>query len=622
MSENKMSFRDVLNEDKVLIFDGAMGTMFYSKGIYINRCFDELNLSAPSLVTDVHAEYIKAGSNIIETNTFGANRCKLAPHCLAEKLEAINFQGARLASQIAKSAPHQVYVGGSMGPLGIKIEPWGKTSVDEACDYFTEQAQALLAGGVDCFVLETFSDINEVHQAIRAIKKLCDLPIIAQIRITDDGNATYGTTPEVFTQNLDMWGADILGLNCGVGPKIMLDTIEIMQNYTKKKFIVQPTAGLPTSVEGRTMYLSSPEYFAEYTKRFIQHSVKMIGGCCGTSPAHIKAMASAVKALSPSDRKISVVSRNFSKAEAIKVVPIAKEKKSTFAAKICEGKFVVSVEISPPRGCDVSRVVESAKFAKDNGIDSINIPDGPRATARMSPQALANIFEQRAGIETILHYCCRDRNLLGMQSDLLGAYALGLKNVLLITGDPPKLGDYPDATAVFDVDSIGLTNMVNRLNNGMDLGGNPIGSPTGFFIGVGANPGAIDLDLEIKRFEYKVEAGAEFAITQPVFDITLLENFLKRIKHVRIPVLAGIWPLASMKNAEFMNNEVPGMAIPDELMARMRSAETSEKQKEEGIKIAREALTRVKDMVEGAQISAPFGRVATVLEVIDGIVKK
>ena len=617
----KPPFRELLNEDKIVIFDGAMGTMLYSKGIYINRCFDEMNLSAPSVIADIHSEYVKAGAQVIETNTFGANRCKLAPHGFDEKLEAINYQGAKLAAQVAKAAQHPVYVAGSIGPLGIKIEPWGKTSVDEACEFFKEQAEALLAGGVDLFVIETFSDINEIHQAIRAVKKICDLPILAQIKIGNDGNATYGTTPEVFTQNLDHWGADIIGLNCGVGPKIMLDTIETMSQFTKKKFIVQPIAGLPTSFEGRTMYLSSPEYFAEYAKRFIQHNVRIIGGCCGTTPAHIKAMVSAAKVFNTGERKISVVVKDSPKTAIARVEPIVQEKKSNFAAKICEKRFVVTVEISPPKGCDATKVLEAAKYARDNSIDAINIPDGPRATARMSPQALAGIFERTLGIETVLHYCCRDRNLLGMQSDLLGAYASGLKNVLLITGDPPKLGDYPDATAVFDVDSIGLTNMVKRLNSGMDLGGNPIGKPTGFFIGVGANPGAIDLNLEIRRFEYKVEAGAEYAITQPVFDIALLENFLKRIEHVRIPIIAGIWPLASLKNAEFMNNEVPGMAIPEHLMKRMRACDTTEKQREEGIKIAREALEAVKGMVQGVQISAPFGRIATVLEVINGIVR-
>ncbi|OGM06488.1 MAG: bifunctional homocysteine S-methyltransferase/methylenetetrahydrofolate reductase [Candidatus Wallbacteria bacterium GWC2_49_35] len=620
MSFEKPDFMNILNEDRIMIFDGAMGTMLYSKGIYINRCFDEMNLSAPNVISDIHAEYVGAGAQVIETNTFGANRCKLAPHGFAEQLEAINYQGAKLAVQVAKAAQHTVYVAGSIGPLGIKIEPWGKTSVDEACEFFREQAEALLAGGVDLFVLETFSDINEMHQAIRAVKSLCNLPILAQIKIGNDGNATYGTTPEVFTQNLDSWGADVIGLNCGVGPKIMLDTIELMSEFTKKKLMVRPTAGLPTSVDGRTMYLSSPEYFAEYTKRFIQHGVRIIGGCCGTTPAHIKAMASAARMFTTGERKISVMVKDAPKKPLPQAEPIAKEKKSKFAASVCAKKFVVTVEISPPKGCDATRALESAKFAKENNIDAINIPDGPRATARMSPQALAGIFERGAGIETILHYCCRDRNLLGMQSDLLGAYASGLKNVLLITGDPPKLGDYPDATAVFDVDSIGLTNMVHRLNSGCDLGGNPIGKPTGFFIGVGANPGAIDLNLEIKRFEYKVEAGAEFAITQPVFDIALLENFLKRIEHVRVPIIAGIWPLASLKNAEFMNNEVPGMSIPEHLMKRMRTCDSAEKQREEGIKIAREALAALKDMVQGVQISAPFGRVATVLEVIDGIV--
>jgi len=622
MSETKPKFREFLNSDEIIVFDGAMGTMLYSKGVYINRCFDELNLSAPTMISDLHTEYIKAGAMVIETNTFGANRCKLAPHGLAEKLEAINFQGVKIAKNAAKANGDNVYVAGSMGPLGIKIEPWGKTSVDEAREIFKEQAEALLAGGVDLFVLETFSDINELHQAINAVKQICDLPIVAQLRISEDGNAIYGTSPEIFTHNLDIWGADVIGLNCGVGPKIMLETIEQMMQFTKKRLIVQPNAGKPASIDGRTMYLLSPEYFAEYGKRFIQSGVRMIGGCCGTTPAHIKAMGASVKMLAAAGRKITVAERKTGaeKKAEIKVIPI--EQKSEFAKKLCSGKFVVSVEISPPRGCDPTRVIEAAKYAKEKKIDAINIPDGPRATARMSPQALACIFEKEAGIETILHYCCRDRNLLGMQSDLLGAYALGLKNVLIITGDPPKLGDYPDATAVFDVDSIGLTNMVYRLNNGLDLGNNPIGKPTGFLIAVGANPGAIDIEHELKRFWYKVDAGAEFAITQPVFDTMILEKFIARVRemNIKIPILAGIWPLASLKNAEFMNNEVPGMTIPEEIMQRMRAADTAEKQREEGIKIAREALMKVRNLVQGVQVSAPFGRIDTVLEVIDGII--
>jgi homocysteine S-methyltransferase len=367
------------------------------------------------------------------------------------------------------------------------------------------------------------------------------------------------------------------------------------------------------------IYLCNPEYFGEYAKRFIQAGVRLVGGCCGTTPEHIRWVNNAVKALSPGGRKIVSVRSHKSAPEAsnIKVMPLPE--KSALANKIAEKKFVITAELTPPKGCDPARVIERARQLKEVGVDAINIPDGPRASARLSPLAMSVLIEQKVGIETILHYCCRDRNILGIQSDLLGAYAIGLRNILAITGDPPKVGNYPQATAVFDIDSIGLVNVIQRLNHGADLGDNPIGKPTGFLVGVGANPGAIDLDLEISRFEWKVDAGAEYAITQPVFDVELLENFLKRIQHVRIPVFAGLWPLASLKNAEFMNNEVPGASVPDYLMKRLRIASTIEEQREEGVKIAREALKRIKPMVDGIQISVPFGRVESVLKVINDL---
>ncbi|MEW6710437.1 MAG: bifunctional homocysteine S-methyltransferase/methylenetetrahydrofolate reductase [Candidatus Riflebacteria bacterium] len=606
-------FREFL-EKNIVVFDGAMGTMLYQKGVYINRVYDELNLSQPALVQEIHREYLAAGAMVLETNSFGANRFKLQPHGLADKLEVINFQAAKLAREVAGD---KAYVAGAIGPLGIRIEPWGKTSVEEAEAAFLEQARGLLAGGVDLFILETFFDINEIHQAIKAVKSLTDKPIIASMTINEDGNALYGTTVDVFTPKLEAWGADVIGLNCSVGPKTMFDAIEKMRELSQLNMIAQPNAGLPKVVDGRMIYLCNPEYFGEYAKRFIQAGVRIVGGCCGTTPEHIKWVANAVKALSPGGRKIiSVTStKKTPKGANIEVVPL--EKKSSLGEKLAAKKFIVTAELTPPKGCEPESVIERARQLKEAGIDAINIPDGPRASARLSPLAMSLLIEQKVGIETILHYCCRDRNILGIQSDLLGAYAIGLRNILAITGDPPKVGNYPQATAVFDIDSIGLVNVVYRLNNGADLGNNPIGRPTGFVVGVGANPGAIDLDLEVSRFEWKVDAGAEFAITQPVFDVSLLERFLERISHVRIPVFAGIWPLASLKNAEFMNNEVPGASVPEPLMERLRKAGNIEAQREEGIAIAREALERLRPMVEGVQISVPFGRVESVLKVID-----
>lgn len=607
------NFMDYIEND-VVIFDGAMGTRLYEKGVYINRVYDELNLSQSALIKEVHQEYLDAGAMVLETNTFGANRFKLEPHGLAEKLEVINFQAAKLAREVAGD---KAWVAGAIGPLGIRIEPWGKTSVQEAEDAFYEQAKGLLAGGVDLFILETFFDLNEMHQAIKAVRRLTDKPIIASMTINEDGNALYGTSVDVFTAKLDEWGADVIGLNCSVGPKTMFDAIEKMHGITSKPLIAQPNAGLPKVVEGRMIYLCNPEYFGEYARRFIQLGVRAVGGCCGTTPEHIKWVANAVRSLTPGGKKaISQILKSDVKTET-EVALISQKDKSAFGEKLAAKKFIVTAELTPPKGCDADSVIVKAQQLKDIGIDAINIPDGPRASARLSPLALALLIEKKVGIETILHYCCRDRNILGIQSDLLGAYALGLRNILAITGDPPKVGNYPQATAVFDIDSIGLVNIVNRLNHGRDLGNNPIGRPTGFVCGVGANPGAIDLDLEVRRFEWKVDAGAEYAITQPVFDVDLLERFLEKIKHVRIPIFAGIWPLTGLKNAEFMNNEVPGAAVPEEIMERLRKANSIEAQREEGIMIAREALERVKNLVDGVQLSVPFGRVENIVKIID-----
>lgn len=601
-------------EKNIVIFDGAMGTRLYEKGIYINRVYDELNLSQPALIQEIHREYIAAGAMVIETNSFGANRFKLQPHGLVDKLEVINFQAAKLARE---AAADKAWVAGSIGPLGIRIEPWGKTSVEEAEEAFLEQARGLLAGGVDLFILETFFDLNEIHQAIKAVRKISDKPIIASMTINEDGNALYGTTVDVFTPKLESWGANFIGLNCSVGPKTMFDAMEKMRALTSLNLIAQPNAGLPKVVDGRMIYLCNPEYFGEYARRFIQLGVRMVGGCCGTTPEHIKWIASAVRSLTPGGKKeiSQALLQKPEKATPVEVVSL--EKKSSLGQKLADKKFIVTAELTPPKGCDPEAVIERARQLKDAGIDAINIPDGPRASARLSPLAMSLLIEQKVGIETILHYCCRDRNILGIQSDLLGAYALGLRNILAITGDPPKVGNYPNATAVFDIDSIGLVNVIQRLNHGRDLGNNEIGQPTGFVCGVGANPGAIDLDLEVRRFEWKVDAGAEYAITQPVFDVELLERFLDKISHVRIPIFAGIWPLASLKNAEFMNNEVPGASVPEKLLERMRKGDTIAAQREEGIAIAREALERIRPIVDGVQVSVPFGKVENVLKVID-----
>jgi homocysteine S-methyltransferase len=610
----------------VVVFDGAMGTRLYEKGIFINKSFDELNLSQPGIVQEVHGEYVRSGVDVIETNTFGANRLKLTPHGFGDKVKEINEAGARIAREVAGGA----FVAGAVGPLGVKIEPWGPTSIDEARDLFKEQIAALVSGGVDILCFETFADVNELGQAIRAAKEVApELPIIAQMTIDDEGNSLYGTPPEVFTKRLEEWGADVIGVNCSVGPAAMLHALERMTKVTKKPLSAQPNAGQPRLLDGRTIYECSPEYMASYARRFIQTGARLVGGCCGTTPRHVKAIVGAARMLSPRERPeaerlihAEPTTHDTSRLRPA-VEPIPYVERSRLAAKIAKGEKIVSIELNPPKGTDLKGTLKRAKQAKDGGSDAVNIPDGPRATARMSALATAVLIQQEVGIETILHYCCRDRNLLGMQADLLGAFALGIRNLILITGDPPKLGDYPDATAVFDVDSIGLTNMVSRLNKAFDLGGSSFGKPTGFNIGVGANPGALDENREIERFFWKCDAGAEFAVTQPVYDVGALNRFLDaiRARGLQIPVVAGIWPLVSLRNAEFMKHEVPGVVVPDSVVERMARAQEKgpEAAVAEGVQIAREAVREIKDRIAGLQVSAPLGRVEVALQVVEAL---
>jgi homocysteine S-methyltransferase len=619
----------LLDPEQVVLFDGAMGTMLYAKGVFINQSYDELNVRAPELVRDVHAAYVRAGAEVLETNSFGANRAKLAQYGLESRVREINAAAARIARE---AAGDDVLVAGAVGPLGLRLEPYGPTSAAEARDLFREQLEGLRDGGADLFILETFGDLLEIEQAIAAAREVDPAtPVVAQMTIGVDGLTPYGATPEDVARALDRWGADVIGLNCSVGPQAILDAVERMARVTKRKLSAQPNAGMPRDVGGRSMYMASPEYMATYARHLIQAGSKVVGGCCGTTPDHIKAMEAGVRPLAPRHQGLSAGSSGKgehpsgsfrvptprSQVPAVEPVPFAT--RSRLAAKIAAGEFVTSVEIVPPRGVDASKLLTDASTLRAAGVDAINVPDGPRAQSRMGAIMTSLLIEQRVGIETVTHYCCRDRNLLGMLSDLLGASAMGLRNILLITGDPPKMGPYPDATAVFDIDAIGLTNLVSNLNRGLDPGGNAIGAPTQYVIGVGVNPAAIDPAHELRRFEYKVEAGAEYAITQPVFDVAQLETFLGTIEHARIPIVAGVWPLVSARNAEFLANEVPGVTVPEAVLARMRRA--NEKSKEhavaEGIAIAREMLERVRGSVQGVQVSAPFGRVELALQVFE-----
>jgi methionine synthase I (cobalamin-dependent)/5,10-methylenetetrahydrofolate reductase len=599
-----------------------MGTMLYSKGVFINRCFESLNLTQPELVGDVHADYLRAGADVIETNTFGANRMKLRSFGLGGEVGEINAAGARVAREAAarhRDGDGQAYVAGAIGPLGVRIEPWGKTGVDEAEAMFREQARALFDAGVDLFVLETFRDLNEIGAAIAAVRSVCNVPIVAQMTTEEDGGSLDGTPPEQFAPALVARGANVVGVNCSVGPAPMLETIERMGHVVDAWISAQPNAGKPRDIEGRNLYLCTPEYMASYARRFIASGVRLVGGCCGTTPEHIRQIALATKSLAPgvarAQRNVRAV-RTPVASQPNAQTPVDRTSKSALSGKLAAGGFVTAVELVPPRGHQALQALDHARQLSALGVDVITVPEGPRSGARMSALSVAVLVQQQVGAEVLLQYSCRDRNLLGIQSDLLGAHAMGVRNLLGITGDVRSLGDIPDATAVFDVDSIGLTNVITRLNHGLDIGGQPLGEPTAFHTGVMVNPSR-DLDQELRRLEFKVEAGAEFAVTRPVFDVSAFERFLARVESFRLPIVVGIWPFESALNAEFMANEVPGVTVPEALVERMRRASSAEAAAQEGIAIARELVQAIRRSAAGIQISAPSGRVETLLAILD-----
>lgn len=606
------TLQELIADGRTHVFDGAMGTLLYSRGVFVNVCYDELVLKQPDLIRDIHKEYVRAGAELIETNTFGANPIKLAHYGLAGETETINQAAASLARDAAGT---RASVLGAIGPLGIRIEPFGEMAVTEARAAFGRQVDGLLTGGVDGFIVETFSDVEEVRAAIEAIRARTTLPIVAQMTVGTDGKTYYGTEPATFGPLLQAMGADVIGVNCSVGPAGVLEAIEQLARVVTVPLVAQPNAGLPREVADRKMYMASPEYMAEYARRIVEAGARFIGGCCGTTPDHIKAIIGFVKSVSPR----AVITEPAGAAQAKPLTPVPFAQRSKFAAKLARGDFVTSVEIVPPRGVDPTPMFQQVRELKAAGVDAVNVPDGPRAQSRMGALLSGLLIEREVGLEVVVHYACRDRNLLGMLSDLLGAAASGLHNLLIVTGDPPKMGPYPDATAVFDIDSIGLTNLVSRLNRGLDPGGNALGGQTSFVLGVGCNPTAPDLDRELKRLAWKVEAGAEFAMTQPVFDLEQLDRFLTRAKPLGIPVIAGLWPLISLRNAEFLANEVPGVSVPPAVLERMRlaSARGKEAGLAEGIVIAREMLAAIRDRVRGAQVAAPLGRADVAIQVIN-----
>jgi methionine synthase I (cobalamin-dependent)/5,10-methylenetetrahydrofolate reductase len=605
--------RRLIEDGRVHVFDGAMGTLLYSRGVFVNVCYDELNLSRPELVEGIHREYVAAGAEILETNTFGANPVKLSSYGLAERTEEVNAVAARLARRAAGRA---ALVAGALGPLGIRLEPWGPTSLDEAVAFFRRQVAGLLEGGVDGFVLETFSDLSEIECAIRAVREESDLPVFAQMTVGQDRRTAFGTEPAQLASALEKTSADVIGLNCSVGPAVMLDAIEEMAEVTTRPLSAQPNAGLPRTVGDRKIYLASPEYMAQYARRMIDVGCRFVGGCCGTTPDHTRKMRDAVSALQP--KHTSVVISSASVGEPTLADPPPLDVRSAWGRKLARGETVVSVEIVPPHSWDPREVTEPARMLKVAGVDAVSIVESPRSRSRMGALPAGLIIEREVGIEAIVHYTCRDKNMLGMISDLLGAAAAGIRNILVVSGDPPVMGPYPDATAVFDIDSIGLTNVIQGLNRGVDPGNNSIGEPTRFVQGVAVNQGAVDHDRELSRFRYKIEAGADFAVTQPVFDPDALERFLEAAAPVGIPVVAGIWPFMSLRNAEFLANEMPGVDVPPQIVERMRLAQESgaEAAVEEGVAIALEMIEATRPFVQGFHISAPHRKVEIPLRVL------
>jgi len=589
-------FLDAL-ESRVLVCDGAMGTSLYARGVFLNRCFDELNLTQPDLVADVHQQYVNAGADVIETNTFGANRYKLAAFGLADQTRMINLQGARIARHAAHD---RAWVAGSIGPLGVRIEPWGKTGVDEAEAAFREQAAALVEGGIDLFVLETFRDLNEILAAIRAARSVADLPVVAQMTTEEDGTTLDGTPPEKFTPELQRAGADVIGVNCSVGPGAMLETLEAMSKLTAIPLAAQPNAGRPRDVDGRNLYLCSPEYMASYARRYIATGVRLVGGCCGTTPEHIRQIRAAVSTVTPA----RPTATGLVEVQAKPLPPVPRAEKSRLGRALADEAFPVVVEVSSPRGFQLDATLAQARRYRDLGATAVNVPDYARSGARCSPLALAALIEREGDVETVLHYSCRDRNLIGMQSDLVGAHMMGLRNVLLTTGSPAPRANYADATSVFDVDAIGLVNMVDRLNHGLDIGGRSTDVPAAFHIGVAVNPFAPSLETEWRRLEHKVQAGAEFLVTPPVFDLEAFDAALDRLRATGLPIVAGVAALVSLRQVEFFASEVIGIRIPDALFARLRHAGN---EAEEAMAVSLELARALRERVQGLQVTVLHG---------------
>ncbi len=610
-------------DERVAVADGAMGTQIYDAGVPFDHCFDALNLEDPSLVERIHRAYIEAGADWITTNTFGSNRVRLAEWGIDDQVDRIAEAGARLARRVADAANRRVLVAGSVGPLGKPLAPIGRIDPVQAREFFRETASALVQGGVDLIVVETFIDLREAVEAVRAVREVApDLAVVAHASFSDEGKTVIGHKPAEVARELLAAGADVVGANCSAGVAALEEVIDRMAGATEAPLSVVPNAGLPQMVGGRLMYLASPDYMADRLAELVARGVRVVGGCCGTGPRHIAVLRERIEARGlhgrrPRRRRAAApapVEMEAPTEQPPEPAPEDEPRALRFRDKLAAGQFVVSVEIDPPRGVDAEPLIAGAQLCKANGIDAINIADSPLARARMSPLALSVLIRQHVDIDIVLHMSCRDRNLLGLQAECMGAHALGIRNILCITGDPPQVGDYPDATGVFDVDSIGLVTLLTQLNAGVDLAGKPLKYSTDFFLGVASNPTAVDLDVELDRWRRKVEAGCHFTMTQPLYDLDVLERWLE-LANPTVPVLVGILPLRNARHARFLHNEVPGMYVPQSIQERMERAGADGPR--EGVRIAQEFLERAARLVQGAYLMPPFGRYEMAVEVCE-----
>lgn len=601
-----------------ILFDGAMGSLLYERGVLHTRSYDELVLSNPELIQSVHADYLAAGAQVLETDTFGANRIALARHGIADQMTIINKTAVRLAREAAAG---RAYVAGAVGPTGVRFAIAAESERRRARMALAEQIDTLVVAGVDVILLETFGSILELELAIAVAKERGPrVPVIAQHVFDADCKGDGGLAPAEVAERLISAGADIIGANCGTGPA-ELYTVASAMIGRGRPVIVQPNAGLPSSVEGRTLYVANPEHFGVFARRLLKSGVRAIGGCCGTTPDHTRAMLGAFRMMggvrldAPAAGQTSPVPTITTNEARPAAMPMAQ--RSRLGARIAAGEFAVSVELTAPAGTDLDKTKQQVAQLMAAGVDVVNIADGPRASARMANLAVCARLATETGVEPILHVCARDRNFLGLVAHLLGAQAMGLRDLVIITGDPPKMGDYPFATPVYDVDSIGLLKMARGLNAGFDPAGKPIGTATSFVLATGAEPGAQDYERELRRLEDKKAAGAELVMTQPVYDPRTLERFLDDTAPLGLPIMVGILPLASARNAEFLHNEVPGMAIPADIRARMARAGAGPEGRAEGLAIAREALAAVVNRVAGAYIMPPFNRVDAAIAVLE-----